>query len=111
MKIVENSLHEHLLPVELVSIRKKTDIILLDNTNTQYTTGRITVGEHKGKLCMFPKHSGYDVVDSGTKIRIIPKGDVIAFVEAEDGESVELLSEIKNICSTDAEWVNAIGGR
>lgn len=98
------------MPVELVTIRKKTDIILLDNTNTQYSTGKILVGELFGKICMFPKFSGYEAVIADKKIKIIPKGDIICFVEAEEGEIIEVTNEIKNICNPDAEWVNGFTG-
>lgn len=107
MRILMNTINEHLIPVKPVAFVPDTLLVLPHNDNPKYGIGEVLYGETRGQYVLYPKHSGYMVED----VRIIPKGDILAMVEPDKDEKVESLIEQKRTHDASMEWVNTVNTR
>ena len=106
MKVEESTINLGYMMVEKYMCVPKTKLIIPGNSSfSPYDLGKIMLGEHKGKFCLYPAHVGMTVSTKMQELLFIPHHEIICHVEPEDGE--EFIPFFKfNTNNREAEWID-----
>lgn len=109
MKVIESTVNLGYLMIERyksVPKKEKSVIIMPDGVAslTPYELGKIMIGEHAGKFCLYPSHVGMKVSVPGQELLFIPFHEVICHVEPDDAEDFVPYVQFK-ISKRGEEWI------
>jgi hypothetical protein len=105
MKLLENKINPHFIPVSPKMLNKKDSPISIAYNSESHMIGEILVGQLKGSMCVFNKHVGHNLDVNGGKVKIINAVDIIAFVELEDNEEL-IAHQDYPVVSESSEWMD-----
>ena len=108
MKVSVDTLRGQYIPVRPVIFEKKEQTIIMLKDDSKHIIGQVLLGDDEGKYVMFPKYSGFEIDGFNEVTRLVPKHDIICFVEPDDTEKIVKYYDYKNKYDADNEWVNVI---
>jgi co-chaperonin GroES (HSP10) len=110
MKLLENKLNGHLIPVSPKMINKVNNIIIVAYNQESHMIGEILAGKFKGQLCVFNKHVGHNLEVNGGKVKIVNAIDILAFVTLDENEELVTHQDYPAV-SESSEWIELYNTR
>ena len=105
MKIDESTVNLGYMMIERYHATLKTNLIIPGTTSfSPYDIGKIMIGEHKNRFCLYPAHVGIQVDTRLQSLLFIPKNEIIAFVEPDEGEEFIPLVQLK-MNKEGSDWI------
>lgn len=105
MKIDESTINIGYVQIERHVCVPKTKLIITGSSSlTNYEIGKLCIGEHKDKFVLYPAHVGMKVDTTTSSFLLIPKHEIVAFVEPEDNEEFMPYVQYKHY-QEGSEWI------
>jgi len=108
MIVNEDTINTGYMLIEKYMVTPKGGIIVPGMSGLhQHCLGKLMIGEHKGKFCLFPAHVGYDVETRYQSFLFIPLREIICFVEPEEHESFEPYKKL-TVPKEGEQWISSL---